>query len=419
MKDKKPMRRKTVKRFQHILLGVEIVVAVIVIAFMVIWLVPGMKQGLIKGLTGTEWGRSILGWFGKSAYENSVVDHEFKEEELVTNIEIDKSKLEKYTQILIVGIDTRDDTFDNGVNSDVMIVVTINKETDDVSLVSVYRDTVMQMVNDQGEILDYYTKANAAYCQWGIKGAINTLNTNLDLHITDYAVVNFQGVTKIVDALGGIDVKLTQNEVYQLNQHLADTKLATGLYSPNIKKPGWNHLDGLQTTTYCRIRKTTYYDEDTNEAINDDMGRTARQQATIRKLVSQARTIGLTQTLDLMEAVFNQNSDEDRFFKTSMTWDEIMTLVSVAFDFDLRKNQGYPFEYAFKDSLVLPGSTIAASFVVGQGTEYNVKKLHEYIYGEKDYSVSGRISEIDQTLTYLTGVYPYEETTPSEGLSTN
>jgi LCP family protein required for cell wall assembly len=409
MDEKKPMKLKTVKRLKKVLLAFEILIGLIIISAAVIWFVPSAKEAFIKGFASSSLGKTILGWFAEDDYNNSVVDEDFDEEELVTNESIDKSALAKYTQILIVGIDTRDDEFDVGVNSDVLMIVTINNETDDVNLVSVYRDTVMQMVTDTGEVLDYYAKANHAYCAWGIKGAINTLNINLDLNITEYAIVNFEGVTKVVDALGGIDVNLTQEEVYQLNQHLADTKLATGLYAANVTSAGWNHLDGLQTTTYCRIRKTLYYDEDTGEALENDMGRTARQQATIRKLVARARSIGLTQTLDLMKAVFNQNSDEDRFFKTSLTWDEIMTVVSVAFDFDLAENQGYPFDYAYADDLFLPGSTMAASYVVGQGTLNNVQKLHAYIYPKEDYSPSERIYLIDQTVSSLTGVYAPSE----------
>ena len=413
------MKKNTVKRLRRILLVVEIVFAVIVLSGIIIWAVPSFKQGFIRGLMCTSWGRSMLGWFGKDTYNEKVVDTDFNAvQEVVTNPGIDKDRLEQYTQILIVGIDTRNEDFDKNVNSDVMMILTINKDTNDVSLVSVYRDTVMQMVNDQGEVLDYYAKANAAYCNWGIKGTINTLNTNLDMHISDYAILNFQGVATIVDAMGGIDVNLTQGEVYQLNLHLSSTKKSTGMYSPNVKKAGKNHLNGLQATTYCRIRKTTYIDEETGEEINDDMGRAARQQATIRKLVARAKKIGLLQTLDVMKTVFEQNTEDNQIFKTSMTWDELLLVASAAFDFDVKQNQGYPFHYSYAN-LLLPGNYSEASYVVGQGTAYNVKKLHEYIYGDKDYQVSDRISTIDQNITYYTGVYPYtgpeeESTLPEE-----
>ena len=231
------MKKNTVKRLRRILLVVEIVFAVIVLSGIIIWAVPSFKQGFIRGLMATSWGRSMLGWFGKDTYNEKVVDNDFNAvQEVVTNPGIDKDRLEQYTQILIVGIDTRNEDFDKNVNSDVMMILTIDKDTNDVSLVSVYRDTVMQMVNDQGEVLDYYAKANAAYCNWGIKGTINTLNTNLDMHISDYAILNFQGVATIVDAMGGIDVNLTQGEVYQLHLHLSSTKKSTGTCSPNVQE---------------------------------------------------------------------------------------------------------------------------------------------------------------------------------------
>ena len=404
IKTGKPMRKRTVRRIKRILLGVEIFFALIVISMSVVAFVPGVKENLIKGMTGTSIGRSILGWFGRGAYDENVRDKDFNQDNIITNDNIDKNKVEKYTQILVIGIDARGSEFDTGSNSDSMIVVTVNNETDEVTMVSVYRDTLMLMVDNNGVVQEgSYNKANAAYSKWGIQGTINTLNTNLDLHITDYAILNFEGVAKLVDAMNGIDVNLTQGEVYQLNEHLADTKLSTGLYAPNVTNPGLNHLVGLQVTTYCRIRKTTYYDEKTGEAINDDYGRAARQRAVILKLIDKAKKMGLTQTLDVGKLVLNSNTEGNKIVKTSMTWDEIVTLVSVAFDFKMSGSQGYP-EHNVADYFYVPGFMTKPSIVVAKGTQYNVQKLHEFIYGIKDYQTSDRIITIDQEIKNITGV---------------
>jgi len=407
--EKKPMRKKTVKRFKRILLAVEVFFAIIVIGIGVVAFVPGVKNMLIKEMTGTSIGKMILGWFGRDAYESNVKDNDFDPDKIVTNAAVDPSKLAEYTQFLVIGIDARGSEFDSGSNSDSMIIVTINNKTDEVTMVSVYRDTLMLMVDDNGEIQDgYYNKANAAYAEWGVQGTINTLNTNLDLHISDYVVLNFAGVSQVVDALGGIDVTLTQNEVYQLNQHLADTKLSTGLYAPNITSPGWTHLVGLQATTYCRIRKTTYYDETTGEAIDNDFGRAARQRAVIMKLIEKARTMGLSQTLNVADVILKSSTEGNRIVKTSMSWDEIVTLISVAFDFNIGENQGYPLENV-ADYFAIPGFQTQPSIVVACGTEYNVIKLHEFIYGEKDYETSARVYLIDKDIQSITGVRPFTD----------
>lgn len=405
----KPITKKKVRIIKRILLAFEILFALIIITAGIIIFVPGAKEGLVKAMASSSVGRTVIGWFGKGSYEE-IQDSTFDPEEIIVNdnVKKDKDKLEKYTQILVVGIDSRAGWQESDTHSDSMIIVTINNETDEVSMVSVYRDTLMLMVDDKGVIQEgNYNKANQAYFNWGIKGTINTLNTNMDLHITDYAILDFNGVSKIIDAMGGIEVNLTQGEVYQLNFHLVDTKLATGLYTPNVTTPGIKHLTGLQATTYCRIRKTTYFDEVTNEEIRDDYGRAARQRLVIMKLIKSAKTMGLSKTLDVAKVIFSQNKGNDRFLKISFTWDEIVTLLSVAFDFEIGDTNGYP-EQVSGGSYYIPSiSSRQASIVVAKGTTYNVRKLHEAIYEGAAYTPSSRVTSIDSEIKALTGVEDY------------
>ena len=118
---------------------------------------------------------------------------------------------------------------------------------------------MLKIVDKDGDVS--YTKANAAFFKGGPECAINMLNTNLDLNITDYAVVNFTGLTKIIDALDGIDVTLTDDEMNYVNGYLTETRLITGLDAPDLTHSGQVHLSGLQATAYCRIRYVTFYDE--------------------------------------------------------------------------------------------------------------------------------------------------------------
>ena len=101
-----------------------------------------------------------------------------------------------YTNIALFGLDSRNDELESGVQSDCIMIASINNKTNDVKLVSVYRDTLLQQKNGR------YNKANAAYNTGGPEEAISLLNRNFDLDIKNYVSVNFNALVKVIDALG-------------------------------------------------------------------------------------------------------------------------------------------------------------------------------------------------------------------------
>ena len=117
-----------------------------------------------------------------------------------------KEVMSGYTTIALFGLDNRSNgSFESG-NSDTIIVASINNATKEIRLVSVFRDSYL----DVGD--DTFTKCNAAYAKGGPKQAVNMLNTNLDLHITDYVAVDWNALVKTIDLLGGVDIELTEEE---------------------------------------------------------------------------------------------------------------------------------------------------------------------------------------------------------------
>ena len=133
------------------------------------------------------------------------------------------------------------------------------------------------------------------------------LNTNLDLDIQDYVTVNFSGLTEIIDALGGIDVTITEDERFYINGYLVETRKVTGMDAPDVNESGTVHLSGLQATAYCRIRYTSYFDEEGNE-YKDDLGRTARQRAVLSKLVDKAKAAGSDKIIKIAKRILNSNT---------------------------------------------------------------------------------------------------------------
>ena len=130
---------------------------------------------------------------------------DWSDDDIYTN-EYTDSNIDKYTNIALFGVDSRENDLTKNTRSDSIIIASINKLTHKLKLVSVYRDTLCY-IPDHG-----YTKINHSYAYGGPKLAIETLNRNFDLNITDYITVNFSALTDVVDALGGISIDITEDE---------------------------------------------------------------------------------------------------------------------------------------------------------------------------------------------------------------
>ena len=121
--------------------------------------------------------------------------------------------MEGYTTIAVFGVDNRSNgDYDTG-NSDVIMLANINNETKEVKLVSVYRDTAMDVDGD-GTL----QKCNYAYNHGGPDEAVEMLNRNLDLDIDGYVSADFYALADVVDALGGVEIDLTNEEAAIMNQ---------------------------------------------------------------------------------------------------------------------------------------------------------------------------------------------------------
>uniref|UniRef100_UPI0032E4445B LCP family protein n=1 Tax=Lacrimispora sp. TaxID=2719234 RepID=UPI0032E4445B len=154
-----------------------------------------------------------------------------------------------YWTIAIFGVDSRDGNLDKGALSDVEMLCNINKETGEIKLLSVYRDTYLK-INSKGT----YHKINEAYFKGGHKQAMEALNENLDLNIDDYATFNWKSVADAINILGGIDLEITDSEFAYINGFITETVNSTGVGSHQLKHAGMNHLDGVQAVAYARLR---------------------------------------------------------------------------------------------------------------------------------------------------------------------
>lgn len=191
------------------------------------------------------------------------------------------TKVDGVVNILLVGQDTRGE---QRQRSDSMIILSINKNTKQMTMVSVMRDLYVQIPGYSDN------RINSAYAFGGFELLDATIEQNFGV-VIDYNVeVNFNGFKDIVDKVGGIDVDLTEEEVEYMNS-------AKFVHTMNYKgkqnfKTGTNHLDGAQALCYARIRR-----------VGDDFARTQRQRTIIQTVYKKAKEESWTKLLGIYESV--------------------------------------------------------------------------------------------------------------------
>lgn len=387
----------------------KIVLIVILAAVAGIWAFfsfadPVYKNAVLKEVSTWPIVRKIVALTVQDDYEKKIMDGKFNEDNVGVNEYVAK-KLTGYTNIALFGLDSRDTQMEIGTHSDSIMVVSINNDTNAVRISSIYRDTMLQVTDQEGGIA--YTKANQGFFRGGAEGALSMLNTNLDLDITDYAIINFSGLTEIIDSLGGLDIEITAEEMKYINFYLIETRKITGMKCDDVTEYGKVHLNGLQATAYCRIRYTAFYDEE-GKKYSDDLGRTARQRFIIEEIVKKIKKAGVSETLSLAKNIMNKNAQGNPFIRCSLTYDEIMDLIPALIDYNIEDTTGFPFTL---DTPTIHGQ----SMVVAQGLAYNVQQLHKFLFDEEDYEVSDQVQEISDYITNYTGLgevrLPEEEPT--------
>lgn len=309
-----------------------------------------------------------------------------------------------YTNILLIGVDARDNDMSKINNrlvnhSDTMIVCSINNETKEVKMVSIYRDTILKM-SDPENPSDYrYRKATEAIFYYGPQSTMNMLNVNLDLKIDHYVMVNWSALIEIVDAVGGIDIEITEEERMWINEYQKDTSRNTGKPYTELKNSGYVHLDGMMATSYCRIRYTA----------GSDYKRTERQRLVLSEIFKNAKSMDVKQLDRVVDAVVTNVA-------TSIDQTELIKMASSVASYSLGENVGFPFDRQEMGHINVNGKL---QYVVTPMTlESNVSKLHNFLFGTTDYVPTPVIQEIGQTITGIVSFEPVEEETTTQAPTT-
>ena len=276
-------------------------------------------------------------------------------------------KMKSYKNIALFGVDSRSGDLLEGDNrSDSMMVCSIHEETGEIRLVSVYRDTILEVGDG------YYTKANSAYALGGPAQAINMLNQNFDLNIVDFVTVGFEGLAHTIDALGGIEIQIDEEEREYLNQYVHDMHLELGTEDTPVEESGTVLMNGIQATAYSRIRYTA----------GDDFKRAERQRTVLQKTLDKARESGPTALVAVANNVVGDMA-------TSLSTAELLNLIMKASNLELAGTGGLPQEeYRGFGSTYEDGE-----FILPLNLEENICWLHSFLFGEENYIISEEAAE--------------------------
>ena len=267
------------------------------------------------------------------------------------NIVVHKGLSEEVKNIALFGVDTRDDD-NSGSRSDAMMIVSLDMKHNKVKAVSIMRDSLVE-IPGYGK-----KKINSAFSLGGVELAINTINENFDMNITDYVVINFNQMAHIVDALDGVEVDISEGERKNANKYIKEMAYEIGEKPDLIEESGTVTLYGYQAVAYARIRAVG----------NADFQRTERQREVMGKLMDKALNAGVMKYGDLVSALLPM-------IETSLSNEEILELVwyignsgkptfeqgRFPVDGTYRTNQYYAMEYDMDEA---------------------AEKLHDFIYDD-------------------------------------
>ena len=284
----------------------------------------------------------------------------------------ENNHLSNYRNVAIFGIDSRSSDYELGNRSDCIIIASINNTTHDIKLISVYRDTYMQI---EGHGLD---KVTHAYSYGGPELAMKTLNENLDLNIKEFVTVNFDAVADAVDALGGIKMEITSAEVQYINSYIDETSRVTGKSSKHITSAGTYNLDGVQAVAYSRIRYTS----------GGDYKRTERMRDVITAMLTKLKTKNVSQINKIADKILPQ-------VHTNLSMADLISMIPAVASFNVGESIGWPYQ--------TKGITLDRWYGVPVTLESNVKQLHKQVFENENYEAPESVKNISKKIINKTG----------------
>lgn len=279
----------------------------------------------------------------------------------------EQKKDDTIINIALFGIDSR---AGEQARSDAIMILTIDNKHGKVKVSSIMRDSYVEI---DGRGMD---KINHAYFFGGPELAVKTLNQNFGLNITDFASVEYDGLSQIIDAFGGVTLSLTPEEVYQANLNINEVAVYQNYTPQLISGSGELHLSGQQAVGYARIR-----------AIGGDSQRTDRQREVLEKLFEKAMNLSVTEYPGMISKLLP-------LVKTSLTSGEILSIgTNMVLGGKPKFEQArFPMNEDFDNP---SGSTIGGIWYLTFDLEQNKERMQKYIFDDVDPESFGGESSTD------------------------
>ena len=304
----------------------------------------------------------------------------------------DLSQMSGTQVIALVGVDARGvegSELAESMNSDTIILCCIDHDKQEIRMVSIMRDTWMNMAKYTDEYYEF-DKANSAYNLGGPEIMLCMLNTNLDFALTDYVTVNFKALADAIDVLGGLDIEMTNAECVHANNYNREVSEAQGVeyeaipYDEDLGDDysEVRHVSGALATSYARIRY----------GGGDDAKRTSRQRIVINLMVQKLKQ-NPTKIPEILDKVMGNVS-------TSLTKNEILELGMHAVTYTMGTSYAYPFQLCYGENVV---NALGEDVVIPVTLEFNVRELHEYLYPGLSYEPSAAVTEYSDYIARKSG----------------
>jgi len=279
--------------------------------------------------------------------------------------------LAEYRNIAIFGIDNYG-SYETGDRSDCIILASLNEETGEIKLISVYRDTYVQI---EGHGFD---KINHAYQFGSAQLALKTLNTNLDLNIKEFVTVNFEAVAEAINKLGGVEIEVDKDELKYINGYIKNVSKITNTQSKSITKTGKQKLDGVQAVAYSRIRYTEGW----------DYKRTERMREVISAMLDKLKTKSLVEINSFIDYLLPM-------VYTNINTNDIVSLLPNIMNYNISTSIGWPYK---TDGIIFDNY-----YGIPITLESNVVQLHKEAFGEPNYVVSETVKTISEQIIKKSG----------------
>lgn len=255
------------------------------------------------------------------------------------------------TNIALFGVDQRED---EPCRSDVIMIASVDKRHNKIKLISVMRDSYVPIDGHGSD------KLNAAYFYGGPVLAIKTLNQVFQLDITDYVTVNFSEMARIVDAVGGVEIEISEDERKDANHNMIEQARQSGEKIVSIDRAGKQTLNGMQAVAYARIRYVG----------NADFERTQRQRRVMMEIFNKGKKMSPLQYPGLIQELFP-------VVHTSLDLEKILDLAGIM----LREVSFEDIRIPCNGDLIGDGDLrVGETLYLNYDLESARDKIHKFIY---------------------------------------